>query len=125
MKMTTTIGRIMFAIPFLVFGMMHFMKATMMAGMIPTWLPGGVFWIYLTGIALVAFSMSILLKKMMKISGLMLAALLLMFIMLIHLPMILSGNEMAMQTAMPNMLKDVALAGAAFIISGMEPTKVE
>ena len=40
--LTTTIARIIFAIPFLIFGLNHFMKADMMAGMVPSFLPGGV-----------------------------------------------------------------------------------
>lgn len=120
MKAMSTIGRFMFAIPFLIFGMMHFMKAGMMAGMIPSWLPGGVFWVYLTGLALIAVAVSLMIKKMMKLSGTMLAALLLMFVMFIHIPMLVSGNEMMMQMAMPNMLKDMALAGGALILSRTE-----
>jgi uncharacterized membrane protein len=119
MKHLTTIGRFVFALPFLVFGMMHFMKSGMMAGMIPSWLPGGVFWVYLTGLALVAASVSFMINKQMKLSGMLLGVMLLMFVMFLHLPMAMSGNETMMQMAMPNMLKDLSLAGGAFLMAGI------
>jgi uncharacterized membrane protein len=124
MKITTTIGLFMFAIPFLVFGMMHFMKAGIMAGMVPSWLPGGAFWVYLIGVALVAASMGFMMNKMVKISGMMLAAILLMFVMFVQIPMVMSGNDMMMQMGMSGMLKNMALAGAALFISGTESAKV-
>ena len=40
------VGRILFALPFAVFGLMHFMAGGDMAGMVPSWGPGGGFWVY-------------------------------------------------------------------------------
>jgi hypothetical protein len=37
------VARILFAVPFGAFGMSHMFHAPMMAGMLPAWLPGGVF----------------------------------------------------------------------------------
>ncbi len=62
------VGRIVFAIPFAIFGLMHLMMANNMAGMVPTYVPGGVFWVYLTGLALVAATISIISKKQILLS---------------------------------------------------------
>lgn len=115
--LTTTVARILFAIPMLIFGMMHFMNAGMMAGMVP--LPGGVFWVYLTGLGLVAAAISIFTQKFTKIACLLLAVMLMMFVLTIHLPGVMSGDPAKMQMAMPNMLKDMALAGAALLLAGI------
>lgn len=115
--LTTTVARILFAIPMLIFGMMHFMNAGMMAGMVP--LPGGVFWVYLTGLGLVAAAISIFTQKFTKIACLLLAVMLMMFVLSIHLPGVMSGDPAKMQMAMPNMLKDMALAGAALLLAGI------
>ncbi len=45
------IGRILLAVPFLVLGLMHFPGAESMAGMVPAWMPGGVLWVFVTGVA--------------------------------------------------------------------------
>ena len=115
-QLTTTAARIMFAVPFLVFGLMHFMKGGDMAGYVPSFIPGGVFWVYLVGLVLVATSVSILMQKKAKMACLVLAAMLMIFILTIHLPGLFNGASM--QMVMPNMLKDLALSGAALFFSG-------
>ncbi len=106
------IGRIMFAIPMLVFGIFHFGNADAMAGMVP--IPGGVIWIYLTGTALIAAAVSMFINKKMKLATFLLGIMLLIFVLSMHLPGVIGGNE----SSMPMLLKDFALAGGAFVISG-------
>ena len=115
--LTTTVARIIFAIPILILGMMHFMNASMMAGMVP--IPGGVFWVYLVELGLVGAAISIFTQKYTKMACLLLAVMLMMFVLTIHLPGVMSGDPAKMQMAMPNMLKDMALAGAALLLAGI------
>ncbi len=109
---SSAIGKYLFAIPIIIFGLLHFLNANAMAGMVP--IPGGVFWIYLTGLALLLSGVSILIKKYDNWSSLLLAVLLLTFVFTIHLPGVLAGGEMA-QMFMTNLLKDLALAGGSLI----------
>jgi putative oxidoreductase len=113
--LTTTVARYLFAVPFIIFGLMHFMAAGDMAGMVPSFIPGGVFWVYLTGLALIAGGVSLILKKKDKLAALLLGIMLILFVLAMHLPMVMGGNQMAMS----NVLKDLALAGAAFTYSGL------
>jgi putative oxidoreductase len=108
-------GRITFAIPFLFFGIVHFMNAQSMGGMIPGFLPGDAFWIYLTGIAHILAAIAILIKKWVKIATILLAVMLLIFALAIHLPGFLQGNQMELG----NVLKNIALAGGALVIGGL------
>src|ERR1043166_5960693 len=55
--LTTKVARAAFALPFAVFGLFHFVNANAMAGFVPV--PGGVFWVYFTGAALVAGAVGI------------------------------------------------------------------
>jgi len=110
----TLIGRILFALPLVVFALGHFTQANAMAAMVPHWLPGKVFWVYFTGVALVAAAVAILAHKKVFEAGLGLGVMLLIFALTIHLPMLMAGN----QAAMPSLLKDLSLAGAAFYIAG-------
>ncbi|RMH62758.1 MAG: DoxX family protein [Calditrichaeota bacterium] len=111
--LTGTVARYMFALPFAIFGLFHFMNAGAMAGMVP--IPGGVFWVYLTGLALILASVSILINKQAKLATLLLGCMVLLFALLIHLPGAMHPDTMAM--SMPNFLKDTALAGAAWLYS--------
>ena len=118
--LTTTVARILFAIPFAVFGLLHLMSGPQMAGMLPSWLPGGVFWVYLTGIALIAAAVSIIAQKIAKLASLLLAALLAIFVLTVHLPGIMGAqNEMAMMMSMSGLLKDIGLAGGALTWAGI------
>lgn len=108
-------GRITFAVPFLFFGISHFMNAQSMGGMVPGFLPGGVFWVYFTGVAHILAAIAILIKKYVKIATILLAVMLLIFALAIHLPGFLQGNQMELG----NMLKNIALAGGALIIGGI------
>lgn len=111
------IGKIIYALPFGVFGIMHFMAGDQMAGMVPSFLPGGVIWVYLAGLGLLAACISMLIGKMEKMATLLLGVLMLIFVLTIHLPGVMAGGDGA-QMAMGGLLKDLSLAGAAFYLSG-------
>lgn len=118
MQALGTVGRYLYAIPFAIFGLFHFMNASAMAGMVP--IPGGVFWIYLTGVALLAASLAFMTGKMASLAGALLGLMLLIFALSIHLPAVINApDQAAMQTSMTNMLKDTALAGAAWVLAGV------
>lgn len=113
--MKSTIGRFIYAIPVAIFGVFHFMNANAMAGMVPGWIPGGVFWVYLTGAALLAAAISIMLQKKSSLATLLLAIMIGIFALTIHLPGAADGD----QASMTMFLKDMAIAGAALFMSGV------
>lgn len=102
-------GKYLFALPFLVFGAFHFMNADAMAGMVP--LPGGAIWVYLTGLGLIAAAISIFIGKMDKLATFLLGAMLLIFVLAVHLKGAMAGD----QGATSGFLKDLALAGASWL----------
>lgn len=108
-------ARAAFALPFAVFGLFHFLNAGAMAGMVPV--PGGVFWIYFTGAALIAGSVGILTGILGRYAALGLAALLATFIVGVH---VRGMSDPAMQqTAIMGLLKDVSLLGGALTWAGL------
>ncbi|MCH1571606.1 MAG: hypothetical protein L7S64_09700 [Longimicrobiales bacterium] len=107
------IGRFLFAIPMAGFGVLHFLMGDAMAGMVP--IPGGVIWVYLTGVALLAAATSIIVGKHAVLATQLLGLMLLIFAVSVHLMAVLGGD----QAAMSMVLKDTALAGGAFILSGV------
>ena len=106
------LGKFLFALPMAVFGLMHFMMGEAMAGMVP--IPGGVLWVYLTGVALLAAAAAIITGKQAVLASQLLALFLLITAFTVHLPAVMGGD----QAAMGQVLKDVALAGGALIFSG-------
>ncbi len=121
MSMSSNVGRIVFAIPFGIFGLNHLIMGSKMAGMVP--FPGGVFWIYLTGVAMLAACIGIITRKLMGAAAWGLVALLLIYILTLHLPGLMSGDEMRVQMGMISLLKDLGLIGGALMVAGMVPTE--
>jgi len=117
MKNLAIIGRILFALPFGIIGLNHFLMTDIFLGMMSSFLPGGGYTILLTGALLIAASICIILNKFIKIICFSLAGLLLLFIVTIHIPHLFSPDTAVMQEGLINLLKDTGLMGGALIIA--------
>lgn len=116
----TKIGRFLLAIPMAIMGIFHLMGAESMAPMVP--IPGGIIWVYITGVALIAAAVAIIMQKKARLAAALLAILLLVFVLAIHLPAVMGGGDSG-QTAMVGLLKDLAIAGGALIYAGTQPVE--
>ncbi|HET6528163.1 MAG TPA: hypothetical protein VFG39_05375 [Balneolaceae bacterium] len=117
MNALSTTGRVLFALPFGVFGINHFLNATAIAGYVPAFFPGGAFWVYLVGVIFIAVCICIIAEKKVRLAALILGIVLLIFVLTIHLPGLFNES----QASLTPFLKDLALAGASFYIAGHYP----
>ncbi len=113
----TKTGTIIYAIPFAVFGILNFVNGSNMVNIVPSYLPFPIFWVYLTGLALIAASISIIIQKYTRLACLLLALMLFIFVFLIHVPCLFNGSTF--QGSLVNFLKDISLAGAALIVAAV------
>lgn len=113
------IGVIFYALVIAFFGINHFMYGTGMAKMVPQFLPGGEFWVYITGALLLAAAISFLVNKYTRLAGLLLALFLLLIVLTVHLPAVLNApDDGARRFPMVNLIKDTGLAAAALLVAG-------
>jgi len=116
-----TISRLavwMLAIVMIIFGIHHFRLPQNMLTYVPNYLPGGILWVYAVGAAFILTGLAFILNKFVSIAGYILAALLISFVLMIHLPQYLDAGDPEMrQLAFVNLLKDLALAGFALYIA--------
>jgi putative oxidoreductase len=117
MKRMTSIGRILFAIPFGIFGINHFLMTDYYVGMLTSFIPLGAYTIILTGIMLIATSISIMFRKFVRFSTIMLAVLLFIFIVTIHIPHLISEGDKTV--SLIALLKDISLMGGSLMIAGI------
>ncbi len=110
-----TLGRILFAIPFGIIGLNHFFMVDFFSGMLTSFIPGGGFTILFTGFLLIAASVSIMFKRYVTLSCLLLSIMLLIFILTIHIPQLF--DPLKAQVAFMQLLKDTALMGGALMIA--------
>lgn len=74
--------------------------------------------IYVTGIALIAASLSVIIGKFDRLACVLLALLLITIALTIHLPNLLNADDPAIQAAsMDSFLKDIGLTGGALMAS--------
>jgi uncharacterized membrane protein len=114
MNAILSLGRWLFAIPLVILGLIHFMDAQQLAAMVPNYLPVRMAWSFAAGTGLIAAGVSILLGKYDKLATVLLAALLVLFALLIHVASLLEGGEKN-QFALFNLMQDLALAGGALL----------
>lgn len=117
MKNLTNAGRILYAIPFALFGINHFIMLDYYTGMLTSFIPLGAYTIVLTGVLLVAASISILFKIYVKVFTGLLALMLLMFILTIHIPHLISDADKTVTII--TLLKDISLMGGSLMIAGI------
>ena len=117
MKNITNLGRILFALPFAFFGINHFLMMDYYLGMLTSFIPLGAYTVILTGVLLILASISIISKRFVKFSTLMLAVLLFIFIATIHVPHLVQGKDTT--TTLLALLKDISLMGGALMIAGI------
>jgi putative oxidoreductase len=113
------IGRILYALVVAFFGINHFMNGTGMQNTVPSFIPGGVFWVYFTGAALLLAAISFLIDKQTRLAGLLMAAFLLIIVLTIHLPAVLHAPDISsVRFPLTNLVKDTGLAAGALMVAG-------
>lgn len=106
------------AVVLIIFGIFHFLYPRDLLVFIPSYLVGGIYWAYLLGAAFILTGISFLTNQYVKTAGYLLGALLVIFILTIHLPNCLNAGDKEMrQFALINILKDTAILGFAVHIA--------
>ena len=110
------LGRILFALPLVVFAIQHFLYARFIATLVPAWIPGRLFWAYFVGVAFSCAAFSIAAHKMARFSAILLGLMFFLWILIVHLPRVAAaphnGNEWT------SMLVALAMSGGALLIAG-------
>jgi uncharacterized membrane protein YphA (DoxX/SURF4 family) len=118
MKNLSLIGRILFALPFGILGINHFLMYDFYIGLLTSFIPGGGFTIMFVGAVLIIASICIILKKFIPLVCWILAGLLFLFIVSIHIPHIFYETDIyKSKDAIIELFKDTSLMGGAIMIA--------
>jgi uncharacterized membrane protein len=115
---TIVLGRVLFAAPMAVFGTEHFVLTDDIARLVPSWMPGHLFWTYLTGTGLIAAALSIIIRKHSGLAAMLLGVMFFSFALLIWLPQTVAtaGNRFALAV----LLREVAFGSGSFALAVTE-----
>jgi uncharacterized membrane protein len=112
------LGPVFFAVPLAVFGTEHFTATTILAGMVPAWLPGHMFWALFVGACLIAAALSIAARKYAWLASALTGVLILLFVLLIHLPNVVGNPHTRISWVV--VLREPAFAGGAFALAATQ-----
>ncbi|WP_207493053.1 hypothetical protein [Aridibaculum aurantiacum] len=117
-QLTSRISIIILAVVMIIFGIYHYMYPKNLLVFVPSYIPGGIIWVYITGTAFILAAISFLLHKMVRLSAILLATMLAIFVFTIHLPNYMHAGDVEMQQmALISFLKDLAIAAFALHIA--------
>ena len=112
------IGTIIYGLVVGFFGVNHFLSVTKMTGMIPSYLPSPIVWVYISGGALVLAAIAIIIDVQSSVAGYLLFLLFVIIIATMHVPVLMGAPDMASKMGiLSGVLKDVAMAAGALMIA--------
>ncbi|MFL5575678.1 MAG: hypothetical protein ACJ79S_06920 [Gemmatimonadaceae bacterium] len=90
-------GRVLYAVPLIIFGVQHFIYAPFVVALIPGWIPSPYFWAYFVGVAFIAASLSLLTGWKAQWAAALLGVQFGLWVLIVHIPralvVIRQGNE--------------------------------
>ncbi len=87
------LGRVFVAAPLATFGALHLAAANGLMGMIPTYLPWPLFWVYFVGFGLIATALSLIFDRFVRWSSLLCGAMFLLFVGMLDIPAVAGGQH--------------------------------
>jgi uncharacterized membrane protein YphA (DoxX/SURF4 family) len=109
------LGRLLFGLSMLEFCAQHFMYAQFLATLVMAWLPAHLFWIYLTGVSMVAAGLAITTGILTRLAGTLLGVMFLLWVFLLHLPRVL--GHIHNQDELTSLFVALAFCGSSFIFA--------
>jgi len=112
------LGPVFLAAAIAVFGAEHFVFSKIVAGMVPGWIPGHLFWALFVGACLIGAALSIAAGKYTGVAASLLGGMILLFVMLIHIPGIVNAPRNRMLWVVG--LRDLAFSGGALAVAATQ-----
>jgi len=111
-------GAILFSITIISFSIDHYLYAKEAADYVPSWIPHHLFWIYVTGTALFASGLAIILKIKRELAATLLGTMIFTWVIVLHVPRILVSPVIYLGSEIASTLIALAYSGIAFVIAG-------
>jgi uncharacterized membrane protein len=112
------LGCVFFAAPLACFGAEHLVDARGIMTVVPAWIPFRLFWTYFVGVALIAASVKLALRKWLRLTSTLVAIMFFLFVLLIHIPNVATHLHDRILWAVA--LRDLSFAGGALALSAAQ-----
>jgi len=111
-------GSILFSIPIISFGILHFLYAKNVADYVPAWVPNRLFWTYLAGTALIGSGLAIILKIKAGLAATLLGIMIFIWFIILHVPRVIASPVAYLGSEITSAFIALAYSGIAFVIAG-------
>lgn len=110
------LGPVLLAAFLILGGVQHFVYADFVAGLVPAWIPPNPrFWVDLTGLALIAGGVGILVPRTRRLAATLTGVMIFLWVVLLHVPRALADLSNAGEIS--GVFEALALSGVAFILA--------
>lgn len=96
-------------------GIQHFLFAKFVATLVPTWIPGAVFWTYFAGVALIAGGLGMMIPFTRRLAAALTAIMIFLWLLLLHIPRALAAPADSNETTA--VFEALAISAAAFLVA--------
>ncbi len=110
-------GPILFSITMTSFGIDHFLYAERLAGIVPSYMPDRVFWMYLTGVVLIGSGFSIALNIRRGAVAALFSVTLFLWVILLHIPRAMADPSGSRSNEVSSVFDALAFCGTALMIA--------
>jgi uncharacterized membrane protein len=95
-------------------GALHFVYAEFVAGLVPSWIPGHLFWTYFAGVALIAGGIGMTIPWTTRLAASLSALMIFLWVLLLHIPRAAASPHDSNETTA--VFEALAMCGAAAIV---------
>jgi uncharacterized membrane protein len=112
------LGAILFSIPIINFGILHFLYGKEVSSLVPSWIPYPVFWIYFAGVALLGSGIAIIFKIKPGLIASLLGIMVFIWFVILHIPRVIVAPADYLGGEVASAFLALAYSGIAFVIAG-------
>jgi uncharacterized membrane protein len=111
----TPMGRWLFALSMIIFGIQHFMYAEFIATLVTPWIPAHLFWVYFTGVGMIIVGLAVITGILGRLAATWLGVMFLLWFIVLHLPRAIAARNNADEWN--SAFVALAFSGASFIVA--------
>ncbi|HET6255311.1 MAG TPA: hypothetical protein VFE32_14615 [Puia sp.] len=115
------LGIIIYSLTIISYGADHFLYAKQAVGYMPSWVTHKLFWMYLTGSALLASGIAILLRIKFRLAAALLGTMIFIWVVILHIPKVIAAHGADDGGEVTSAFLALAYCGIAFVIAGKTP----
>ena len=111
------LGKFFVAITMLLFGIDHFLYTQFVVTLVPTWIPGSLFWTYFAGAALALSGLAIIINIKRKLAANLLGLMIFLWLIMLHIPRAVADPHSGNGNEWTSVFEALAFSGIAFLIA--------